>query len=293
MLLLLLFQTLRPRQWTKNLVVFAALIFAREANDRHLVLHAVVGFGTFCLLSGLVYMLNDVKDRERDRLHPRKRERPIASGRLSIAAVAVAAPVIGAVALASAYWLGPGFSMVAAAYLGLNVLYSFVLRDVVLLDVMAIAAGFVLRAIGGAEVLVGAGVPVRISAWLLICTFFLSLFLGLSKRRREAATVDAGHRASLRGYSVEYVDRLLTLTAGVTVLSYSLYTIWPDTVAKFGTEALVYTVPFVFYGIGRYLFLVQERDKGDDPAEMLLQEKSIMVTVLLWILCVAWILYST
>jgi 4-hydroxybenzoate polyprenyltransferase len=293
MQLVQLLRSLRPRQWTKNLVLFAAPIFARRAEDPRLLLHAVLGFCVFCLLSGTVYLFNDLKDRERDRSHPRKRLRPIASGRLRPATAWGALAVLPPLALLCAAWLGHNFLLVAVAYLTLNVLYSLVLRNLVLLDVMAIAAGFVLRAIAGAEVLAGAGTHVTISAWLLVCTFFLSLFLGLTKRRREAAVVDANHRAILRSYGPEFLDRLIAIAAALTIQSYCLYTIWPDTVAKFGTEALVFTVPFVFYGIGRYLFLVMERDKGDDPAEMLLHEKSIMVTVLLWVVCVGWILYRT
>jgi len=293
MIILDILRSMRPRQWTKNLVVFAALIFSMNATDPHLLLRTTIGFLIFCALSGWVYLLNDWHDREKDRLHPRKRERPIASGRLTPAAVFVTLVVLLSGGLGTAWWLGLDFFVVAAAFVTLNALYSFYLRSKVLLDVIAIGGSFVLRALAGAEVLVVSGHEgIRISPWLLLCTFFLSLFLGLGKRRHELRTVSAEHRTSLRSYSVELVDRLTTVTVAVTVLSYSLYTIWPETVENFGTENLVFTVPFVFYGLGRYLYLVHEADKGGDPSEMLLTDRSIAGTVLLWIATVAWIVYS-
>jgi 4-hydroxybenzoate polyprenyltransferase len=282
---------MRPRQWTKNLLVFAALVFALRLEDRELVLRTAAGFVTFCLLSGFVYLLNDLKDRAKDAVHPIKRLRPIASGRLSPAEARFAALVVLTVGIGGATLLGRHFLITACAYLALNLLYSFVLRDHVLLDVMAIALGFVLRAIAGAAILEDAGDPVPISPWLLMCTFFLSLFLGLGKRRAELTAVDPEHRRTLRSYSVPFVDRLTGITIAVTILSYSIYTIWPDTVAHFGTSSLIYTIPFVFYGLGRYLFLVVEEEKGADPSEMLLTDRSILITVLLWFVTVVWILY--
>lgn len=288
---ILVLKTMRPRQWTKNLVVFAALIFSLQLTQVALLTRTFLGFLVFCGASGVVYMLNDLKDRERDAVHPQKRQRPIASGRLSPGTAWAALVVVACVAGLAAWRLGLPFLQVVMAYLALNVLYSFVLRDMVILDVMAIAAGFVLRAIAGAQVLAAAGHPVEISEWLLMCTFFLSLFLGLGKRRHELMAVDTAHRASLKGYSVQLVDRLTAITVAVTILSYSIYTIWPDTVEHFGTVHLIYTIPFVFYGLSRYLYLVVEEDKGGDPSEMLLTDRSILLTVLLWFICVGWILY--
>jgi 4-hydroxybenzoate polyprenyltransferase len=235
--------------------------------------------------------MNDLKDRELDAAHPRKKARPIASGRLSPGGASSSIAVLLAGGLAAAAWLGMSFLWVSLGYLALNVLYSFFLRNQVILDVMAIATGFVLRAIAGARVLHEAGDPVEISAWLLMCTFFLSLFLGLGKRRHELRELGAGSRASLEHYSIELVDRLTSITVAVTILSYSIYTIWPSTVAHFGTENLVYTIPLVFYGLSRYLYLVLQEDKGGDPSEMLLTDRSISLTVILWIAVVAWILY--
>ncbi len=284
-------KTLRPHQWTKNLVVLAALVFSLNFDDAALARVAFEAVGVFCLLSGAVYLLNDLKDREKDRLHPIKRKRPIASGALPVPIALVAFLVILAGGLAAAALLGPRFLAVSAAYLALNLAYSFVLRSMMLLDVMAIAAGFVLRALAGTEVLVDAGADVRISPWLLMCAFFLSLVLALGKRRHELGAAEDGHRKSLRGYSVALVDRLTTLAVGVTLVSYSIYSIWPETVEKFGTENLIYTIPFVFYGLARYLYLVTERDGGGDPSEMLITDRGILGTVVLWFLVIVAILY--
>lgn len=286
-----LLRSMRPHQWTKNLVVFAALIFAMQLRDTDLLLRAVAAFGVFCAMSGWVYLLNDLKDREKDRLHPVKALRPIAAGRLGTRAVVAALAILLVGGLAAASRLGPYFFATTVAFLSLNTVYSLRLRSIVLLDVMAIAASFVLRAIAGAEVLQDAGAEVEISPWLLMCTFFLSLFLALGKRRHELRAVDEGHRKALQHYSVELVDRLTSITVAVTLLSYSLYTIWPETIERFGTGNLIFTIPFVFYGLGRYLYLVLEEDKGGDPSEMLIADRSILVTVVLWLASVFFIVY--
>jgi 4-hydroxybenzoate polyprenyltransferase len=289
--ILLVITSMRPRQWTKNLVLFAALIFSPELFNLELLRRSAAAFVVFCGLSGVVYLMNDLKDRKLDAAHPRKRLRPIASGALGIRGALLAILLVGGLSLGGAWVLGRSFLAVALGYLALNVAYSFLLRNLVLLDVIAIAAGFVLRAIAGAKVLSEAGPQVEISAWLLMCTFFLSLFLGLGKRRHELQHQGADSRASLAQYSVELVDRLTAVNIAITVLCYSLYTIWPRTVEHFGTESLIYTIPFVFYGLSRYLYLVLEEDKGGDPSEMLLTDRSIILTVLGWFASVAWILY--
>jgi 4-hydroxybenzoate polyprenyltransferase len=273
-------------------VVFAAPIFAREILDPSVAIHSLAGFVSFCLLSGVVYLFNDLRDRSRDAKHPRKRERPIASGRLSTTVAWIALGLLLPAAIALSAAVGRNFLGIAACYLLLNLLYSLLLRRLVILDVMGISAGFVLRAIAGAELLRDSGLEAEISAWLLLCAFFLSLFLGLSKRRHERSNVESSHRASLREYSMDFLDRLIGMTASVALVSYSIYTIWPDTVAKAGTDKLIFTVPFVFYGLARYLHLVLTEDKGGDPSEMLLTERSIILTVMSWIACVALILYG-
>lgn len=287
-----LLRTLRPHQWTKNLVVLAALVFSLNFRDPRLLVVALEAVGVFCLLSGAVYLLNDLKDRDKDRLHPVKKNRPIASGALPPTVAVVALAVILGAGFAAAALLGPHFLAVSVAYFVLNLFYSFAFRSKMLLDVMAIAGGFVLRALAGTEVLLDAGADVEFSPWLLMCTFFLSLVLALGKRRHELGAAGEAHRGSLRGYSVQLVDRLTTVAVGVTLVSYSIYCIWPDTVEKFGTEYLIYTIPFVFYGLGRYLYLVMERDGGADPSEMLITDRGILATVVLWFGAVVLILYG-
>lgn len=289
-----LLQALRPKQWTKNLLVFAGVLFSLQMTDANLLLRAALGFLAFCLLSGLVYLLNDVADVEADRLHPVKRHRPIASGRLPVpVAWAATAPILGAAA-AIAWWLGPAFAAVAGLYLALNLGYNFGLKNQVLIDVFVIATGFVLRAIAGVELLLPVSPGTEISPWLLVCTFFGALFLAMAKRRRELENAGAGagaRRAVLREYTPELLDGLLLVTAAASLMSYALYTIWPATVAKFGTEAMLWTVPFVAYGIFRYLWLVRSSSGSEDPSQVLLTDRPMAATVVLYVAAVVAILY--
>ena len=254
-----LLEALRPRQWTKNLLLFAGVLFSRQIAVPGLALRAIEGFFAFSLVASASYLLNDLRDRESDRQHPRKRHRAIASGRLSPGVAAGATVVLIAVGAGLAWGLGTRFVAVLAGYLVLNLVYTSVLKHQVLLDVFAISTGFVLRAIGGVELLLPVAPGTELSPWLLVCTFFGALFLALSKRRRELA--GAGEHAPrqrevLERYTPELLDGLLAVSAAASLMGYALYTIWPGTVAKFGTEALLYTVPFVAYGIFRYLYLV-------------------------------------
>ncbi len=286
-----LLRSMRIHQWIKNLVVFAALIFAELMGETDLLLRTGVGFAIFCLLSSAVYLLNDLKDRESDAQHPTKRLRPLVAGEISPKTVSLAAAGFLIVGLTGAWWLGRGFFSVAVAYLLLNLVYALSFRNVVILDLITIAVGFVMRAIAGAELLRDAGHPVAISPWLLMCTFLLSLFLGLGKRYHELHVAGGGHRVTLHGYTEAFLSRLLTMTAAATLLSYGLYTIWPDTVERFGTTRLLYTIPFVFYGLSRYLYLVTEEAEGGDPSETLVSRRSIVLTVALWFAAVMVILY--
>ncbi len=289
-----LIETLRPRQWTKNLLLFAGVVFSRQVTEAPLMLRAASGFIAFSLLSGVVYMLNDLTDLEADRLHPRKRLRPIASGRLPASvAWSAMAPVL-AVAAAIAWWLGPGFTAVAALYLALNLAYSYGLKHQVLIDVFLLAIGFVLRAIAGVELLLPISPGTVLSPWLLVCTFFGALFLGLAKRRREIANAGGSapqRRAVLDHYTPELLDGLLLVSAAASLMGYALYTIWPATVAKFGTEALLYTVPFVAYGIFRYLYLVKVSESTEDPSSVLLGDRPLGACVVLYLAAVVLILY--
>ncbi len=290
-----LLKTMRPDQWTKNLVLFAGLIFAGGLGRPQLVGLAVSGFLIFCALSGATYLINDLIDMRSDRQHPVKKERPLASGRLPVSTAAVAAAVLSVGALYLAYRLTPGFGYVASGYLMLNILYSLVLRRMVILDVMAIAIGFVLRAVGSVEVLLGAAPATQLSPWLLVCTFFLALFLGLGKRRHEVIVLGAsasGHRSTLSFYSPPLIDSLLAVVTASTVVSYAIYTIWPGTVEKVGSANLVYTVPFVVYGVMRYLYLMFAEGEGGRPSRSLVSDAPLAVNIVLWIVAVGFIIYT-
>jgi 4-hydroxybenzoate polyprenyltransferase len=280
---------LRPEQWVKNFVVFAALLFGQKLTDPGAVQRSVAAFVIFCALSGAVYLLNDLRDLERDRLHPAKRNRPLASGSLSPAAAWVAALILGAGSLGVSVLLPAGFLWCAGAYLALNLAYSFGLKNVVILDVLAVAAGFVLRAVAGALV-----IPVEFSQWLLLCTLLLALFLVAGKRRNELTLLDAeasNHRASLGEYSIGFLDQMITVVLSATLVAYCLYVMSDDVAAKLGTPALPLTVPFVVYGIFRYLYLIHHRREGGSPTRTLFTDKPLLLDVALWALCVVVILY--
>jgi len=292
-MLLHLLRALRPDQWTKNLVLFAALIFAGGMGDRTLVLNAASGFLVFCALSGATYLFNDLTDLKRDREHPVKRKRPLASGALPTGVAAGTAAVLAAVGLVWAYRLHTNFGMVATGYLVLNVLYSLALRKMVVLDVMSIAIGFVLRAVGSVEVLKGPAPETELSPWLLVCTFFLALFLGLGKRRHEVLVLgdEAGkHRPTLEHYPPALIDSLFGVVTASTVVSYAIYTIWPGTVAKVGGPELVYTIPFVVYGVFRYLYLMFAEGGGGQPSRALVSDLPLALNIVIWVTLVAFII---
>jgi len=275
-----LFVSLRPDQWTKNLIVFAALIFAVKLLDPAALANASAAFLIFCALSGAVYLINDVSDREQDRLHPLKRARPIASGELSPGTALTAAVVLSVAALASAYSLRPAFAVAAAAYLSLFVVYTRSLKHVVVLDVMTIAIGFVLRAVAG-----GLVINVHISNWLLVCTMLGALFLGFAKRRHEITLLAEGakgHRRILEEYDPYLLDQMIGVVAAATMVAYIIYCASPETHALFGTEWLVLTTPFPIYGLFRYLYLVHRKAGGGNPSDMLLQDRPLQACVLLW-----------
>ena len=281
--------SLRPRQWIKNLIVFAALIFSQRLTDSGLATRALIGFLLFCATSGAIYIINDLFDVERDRMHPVKARRPIASGALGTAPAVSAAGVLLLGSLAVGFTLSPPFGAVLLIYAILNVLYSFWLKEVVIIDVMVIATGFVLRAIGG-----GLIIDVTISRWLVICTILLSLFLAFCKRRQELENLtDAGgHRVSLREYSVEYIDQMINVVTASTVVAYTFYTLSPEVELKLGTPHLYLTVPFVLYGIFRYLYLVHRRGIGGNPTRALLADRPLLVCVGPWGLMVILLLYT-
>jgi 4-hydroxybenzoate polyprenyltransferase len=281
--------SLRPAQWTKNLLVFAGLLFGRRLFDTRAILAALGAFAVFCLLSGVVYIINDISDRESDRRHPLKARRPIASGALPVKTAAAAAFAIGVVALAGASALGLPFLGVAVAYLALQSLYSGTLKHIVIIDVLTLAIGFVLRAVAGAV-----AVNVEISHWLLVCTILLALFIALAKRRNEImllADGAANHRPILGEYSAYLLDQMIAVVTASTLIAYVFYTISPETQEKFGTPWLGLTIPFPLYGIFRYLYLVHRRDGGGSPADLLLTDRPLLVCVAVWALAVALIIY--
>jgi 4-hydroxybenzoate polyprenyltransferase len=282
--------SLRPHQWTKNLVLFAALAFSKHLFESGPLLRALLAFAIFCGLSGAVYLLNDVADRERDRMHPLKRLRPVASGALSPRTAMGLAAALGLVCLGLSFLLGIPFAACAVVYLALNLLYSFSLKEVVILDVLAISMGFVVRAVAGAM-----AIGVLISEWLLICTILLALFLTLSKRRHELTSLSDSamdHRPTLQEYSPYLLDQMIAVVTPSCVMAYALYTMAQETRDKFQTDRLAWTIPFVLYGIFRYLYLVHRKEQGGSPTDVLLTDRPLLVDVALWALTVVLILYT-
>jgi 4-hydroxybenzoate polyprenyltransferase len=280
------FAAMRPRQWPKNLLVFAGIVFAAQLGDPVRWAEALAAFAAYCAVSSAAYLLNDVRDVEQDRLHPVKRQRPIARGELTARAALTLAAVLAAVALAIAGWLGPVSVAFLFGFAALQVGYSFGLKHVVLVDVFVIAGLFVIRAAAGA-----AAVDVRISPWLLLCTVLLALFLALAKRRGELVLVGAREtpgRPVLEGYSLDLVDQLVSVVAASTVIAYSLYTFTAR-----DSKALMVTIPFVIFGIFRYLLLVHRDDLGEEPEQVLLTDVPILVDIALWIVTAGLILALT
>ncbi len=275
---------MRPRQWSKNLLLFAGLLFAEKLGDSSRVWLNLLAFLSFCLISGAVYIYNDLRDVEEDRLHPQKRLRPIASGRLPISVAGWWMTGAMLTGLLLAFWIRPAFGWLAVLYVVLSLLYSLGAKHVVILDVFLIAAGFVLRALAGAV-----AIDVHISGWLLACTTLLSLFLGFCKRRQEIVMLGeeaVNHRATLREYSIGLLDQFIAIVSSATIITYALYTIQSATAAQH--ENLKYTIPLVMYGIFRYLYLVHRKDLGGAPEQVLLEDRGIQAIIILWIVVAVW-----
>lgn len=282
--------SLRPGQWTKNFLVFAGLIFAVRLFDPVAVLTAIEAFVIFCGLSGAVYLINDVADRESDRRHPLKRQRPIAAGVVSVRLAVGTAAVLLAVSLGGAFLISRPFGLVALAYASLQGLYSGPLKHIVIIDVLTLAIGFVLRAVGGAV-----AIDVSISHWLLVCTILLALFMALAKRRHELVLLAdgaTGHRPILGEYSPYLLDQMIAVVTASTLVAYIFYTISPETAEKFETEWLGLTIPFPLYGIFRYLYLVHQREGGGSPSDLLLNDRPLLACVALWVVAVVLIIYA-
>jgi 4-hydroxybenzoate polyprenyltransferase len=283
-----LLKTMRPRQWTKNGFVFFALIFDKQLFLREPFLRTLAGFFLFCLVSSAVYLINDIADVEADRKHPEKKHRPIASGKLSIGAAWVAAVALVLIALPLGYRLAPLFSMYLAAYLLINIVYSRWLKHVPILDVLFVSSGFVLR--------VGAGVTLitveRFSPWLYVITTLFSLYIGFGKRRAEMSLLEKGagsHRKVLDGYTLPLLDQFITIVSGMTIVTYSLYTFFAENLPA--NHSMMLTIPFVVYGIFRYLQLIQTGHAAGAPDEVALKDRPLQVTVVLWMLTVLVIFY--
>jgi len=284
-----IFITLRPQQWVKNFVLFAGLIFSQNLGRPDLVLKTLAGFALFCLLSSSVYILNDIIDLESDRKHPLKSARPIAREEIKISSAMFLSILLALISLGLSFWLSPLFALAAASYFVLNLFYSLYLKHVVIIDVMCIASGFVIRAVAGA-VLIG----VEISAWLVVCTILLALFLSFGKRRHELQLLETQathHRKSLSEYSPYFLDQLISVVTASTVVAYAFYTLSPEVESKLGTKHMDLTIPFVLYGVFRYLYLIHQKEGGGSPTRMLLNDKPILVNVILWLLAVIFIVY--
>ncbi len=285
----LLFHLMRPHQWIKNGFVLAALIFSQHLLEPDYVLRSLLAFATFCLLSSSVYAFNDILDLKKDRLHPIKRTRPLAAGQVSVQmAVSLGAALLLA-GLGLTAVLGQGFALWVLAYLVLQVAYNLILKRVVLLDIFTISVGFVLRAVAGAAV-----IEVDISPWLILCTLLVALFLGFAKRRHEIVLLEelaGSHREILQEYSVPYLDQLISIVTASTIVAYSIYTMSPEVIDRLGNRYMVLTLPFVIYGIFRYLYLVHMRRGGGSAARALLADGPLLGSVFLWGLAVVTIVY--
>ena len=281
---------MRLQQWIKNFFLFAALIFSGNLFNKTDVLLTLEGFLFFSLIASSIYIINDISDIEKDKLHPEKSNRPLPSGKLNITTATAVAILLIIVGLGGSFYLAKEFCFIVLAYLTINVVYSFGLKNTVILDVMTISAGFVLRVIAGAVL-----INVPTSEWLIICTMLLSLFLGFNKRRHELTLLQShadNHRSVLQFYSPYFLDQMIGVVTACTVMSYALYTISEETVKKFHTKSLIYTLPFVLYGIFRYLYLVHKEDEGGNPTKLAVSDKPLLFNIILWIITASFIIYG-
>jgi 4-hydroxybenzoate polyprenyltransferase len=280
---------MRPKQWSKNFIIFAGLVFSQNFFHLTSLRISVLAFVAFCFNASSVYLINDLKDLEQDKLHPVKKLRPLPAGRITPAQAVIFAILLSASSLALAFSLNPKFGVLLAGYWTMMIFYTFRLKHVVIVDILIISSGFIIRAISGAVVL-----DVMISRWLIACTIFLSLFLILAKRRNEIIELGseaASHRAILQEYGVNFLDQMIAVVTACTIFSYVLYTVDPETIAKFHTHGLIFTVPFVIYGIFRYLYLVYQRNLGGRPEVLLLTDRPLILCMGLWIAAAMLIVY--
>lgn len=282
--------SLRPLQWAKNLFVLAPLVFGHLLGDPVAMGRALLALAAFCCGASTIYLINDIRDREEDRNHPLKRLRPIAAGTLPVPVAVAEAAVLGGAALTLAVFLGRPFLVTLGIYMTLSLLYTHWFKHMVILDVMCISLGFVLRVLAGA-----AATNVQVSRWLFLCTIFLALFLAFSKRRHEItllAGAASGQRRVLDHYSPAFLDQMINVVTASSVVSYALYAVAPETVAKYNTQDLVYTIPLVLYGIFRYLYLMYQSPGERNPTEAILRDPPFLINMVLWGLAVIWIVYG-
>jgi len=278
-------QILRPKQWTKNLIIFSGLIFSENLFNKILVIESLFAFLLFCGISSSIYIINDILDLENDRKHPLKCLRPLPSGKIKINHAAILALLLAAICLSLSFALHFSFGIMGVIYFLSFVLYSTFFKHIVIVDVLVISTGFVLRAVAGAL-----AIEVRVSSWFLICTFLLSLFLALSKRRHELVLLNdqAGeHRKILDEYSPYFLDQMISVVTPSTLLAYSIYTLSPDAICP----NLEFTIPFVVYGIFRYLYLIHQKGEGGNPEIILLTDVPIIINLFLWGLSCIYIIY--
>ena len=280
---------MRPNQWIKNLIVFAPLLFSKNLFILSKDIEAFSGFIFFCLITGCAYMINDLVDLERDRLHPSKSQRPLTSGSLNKTTAIKIIAIVCSICFPLAFYMNSLFGIIILIYLLLNIGYSIYLKDVVIIDVITIAAGFVLRVLGGAVI-----ISVTPSNWLILCTILLSLFLGFSKRRHELVLLEdkaSTHRKVLSYYDKYFLDQMIAVVTASTLICYALYTMSKDTIENLGTSKLTYTVPFVLYGIFRYLYLVHQKEEGGNPTEVIFTDKPMIINVILWVITSVMFIY--
>jgi 4-hydroxybenzoate polyprenyltransferase len=283
------FKALRVRQWTKNAVLLVPLLFAKAFVREGLLLKSLVAVISFSLLASGVYLVNDWVDREKDRLHPEKRHRPIAAGLIGPPVIIGLVILLWSASAALGFWLGQQFVGVCAAYLVMQVLYTTALKKAVILDVMIIALGFIFRVVAGAV-----AINVMVSNWLFLCTLLGAVFLGFAKRRHELSSLEgsaSAHRANLEDYSLPMLDQMMSISAAATILAYGLYTVSQETVLHVGSDKLKFTVPCVVYAVFRYLFLVHKRGAGGSPEKVLLSDSPLMIDIVIFLGIAVWALY--
>jgi 4-hydroxybenzoate polyprenyltransferase len=284
-----LFALARPYQWVKNGLLFAALVFSDRLFEPRDVGRAIVAFMAFCAVSSTGYIINDIHDREADRMHPEKRMRPLAAGELELGEAGALAVVLALIGLMLSLTLGLTFMLIAAIYVATQFAYSHYAKQIVIVDVIVVACGFVLRAYAG-----GVAIDVPVSPWLVFITFVLALFLALARRRHELVVLGdsaVGHRGPLGEYSVPLIDQMISIVTAATLVGYMIYTASPDVAHRLHTEHLFLTVPFVAFGLLRYLYLISECDEGGDPARLVLRDRPLLISIIGWIIADVILLY--